>query len=201
MTDSANSTAHLARSPELLDRQRSTLLIVDVQDKLIPVIHKAEAVKRNVTFLMDVASILGVPVFVSEQYPKGLGHSVSEVANHTVTKEVAEKLRFSAAECFVNSSVAKQTDGPNRQVVITGIEAHICVLQTAFDLISQGYRVFVVEDAVNSRNPADASNAMKRLRDAGATVCVSESVAFEWCEQAGSEDFKAISKLVRSRSK
>lgn len=199
MTDPTRTNAHLARSPELLDRHRSTLLIIDVQEKLLPVIDGAENITRNVSFLMDVASLLDVPVFVSEQYPKGLGNSVPEIANHEASKQTAAKIRFSAAECFLNSDVAKQATSTNHQVVITGIEAHICVLQTAFDLISQGYRVFVVEDAVSSRDPADASNAFRRIRDAGGTVCVAESVAFEWCEQAGSDEFKAISRLVRNR--
>lgn len=199
VNDPTKTNAHPARSPELLNRHRSTLLVIDVQEKLLPVIDGAESITRNVSFLMDVASLLDVPVFVSEQYPQGLGNSVPEIANHKASKQTAEKIRFSAAECFRNSDTAQQAGGTNRQVVITGIEAHICVLQTAFDLISQGYRVFVVEDAVSSRDPADAESAIKRIRDAGGTVCVSESVAFEWCEQAGSDEFRAISRLVRNR--
>jgi nicotinamidase-related amidase len=199
---SSNIDAHLSRSPELLDCQRSHLLIVDVQKKLLPVIQDFVALEAAIVFLMNAAKVLQVPVFVSEQYPKGLGSTVPAIADHVVQKQVAEKLRFSAADCFLNERVNSQqpaTEGQRDQVVVVGIEAHICVLQTAFDLLAQGLRVYVVADAVGSRSVPDYQTALHRIRDAGGIVCCAESVVFEWCEVAGTDEFRQISRLVRER--
>ncbi len=201
-TTPSSIDASLARSPELLNRGRSHLLIVDVQTKLLPVIQNSAAVEETIIFLMNAAGILKVPVFVSEQYPRGLGPTVASIADHPVEKQVAEKLRFSAAECFSNRTAPEEyADIATRrdQIVVVGIEAHICVLQTAFDLLSLGLRVYVVSDAVGSRSPSDQATALDRIRDAGGVVCSAESVAFEWCEAAGTEEFKQISRLVRDR--
>jgi nicotinamidase-related amidase len=192
--------ASLRRSPELVSRYRSQLLIVDVQQKLMPVIHNADRVENRIVLLLDAAAALGVPVIVSEQYPKGLGATVDLIAQHQVSRHRFEKIRFSAAEEFqalcTSGDSAMAVDRCD-QVVIVGIEAHICVLQTAMDLLAQGYRVFVVEDAVSSRRESDHRTAMNRLRDAGAVVCTAEGVVFEWCEEAGTDEFRAISRLVR----
>ncbi len=192
--------ASLRRSADLIDRHHSQLLIVDVQQKLMPVIHNAERIEAAIVLLLDAAAALGVPVIVSEQYPKGLGATVHAIAEHQLPTRSFEKIRFSAAEGFQAICTAADdvtTVDHRDQVVIVGIEAHICVLQTAMDLLAQGYRVFVVEDAVSSRRESDHRTAMNRLRDAGAVVCTSESVAFEWCEEAGTDEFRVISRLVR----
>lgn len=211
---STNSKLHSSdvRSDHLLDRHRSHLLIVDIQTKLLPLITNSEALEETTIFLMNAAEVLSVPVFVSEQYPKGLGVTVSSITDHTVPKQVAEKLRFSASECFLNgrapgrnSTVINSTGADpviingRDQVVIVGIEAHICVLQTVLDLIYAGLKVYVVADAVGSRTQADYALALQRVRDAGAVVCSAESVAFEWCEVAGTDEFRQISWLVRDR--
>lgn len=209
MISVADLNSKHVRSRQLLNINRSTLLIVDVQEKLLPAICNASELGESIKFLLDVAEILKVPVVVSEQYPRGLGHSVAEVANHAAVSEVVEKIQFSAADALHgsqafgdsvtsgNSQSVDQRSPP--QVVIVGIESHICVLQTALDLISHGVKVFVVEDAVGSRRPTDCANGLSRIQAAGGTVCVSESVAFEWCERAGTDEFKAISRLVRGR--
>ena len=202
-SSSANDSG-LRRSPELLSRFRSHLLIVDVQEKLVPVIQDAEAMISGCTYLMQTAEATGVPICVSEQYPKGLGSSVDAVLQNTAQEHVVEKLRFSASEAFLQYCASRYPDSDSRQqerdqVVIAGIEAHICVLQTAFDLLAHGLRVCVVEDAVGSRRQSDASAAMRRIRDAGAVVLTAESAAFEWCETAGTEIFRQVSRLTQHR--
>lgn len=194
---------HLDRSPELLDRHRSQLLIVDMQEKLLPVVLEHEALLGAVEFLLDAAELLRVPVVVSEQYPRGLGPTVASISSHSVAKTTFEKTRFSAAH-GVQTRLTEQASATDSetvafpsQVVLVGIEAHICVLQTAMDLIAQGMRVFVVADAVGSRHSNDCLTALTRLRDNGAVVCTAESVAFEWCEAAGSDEFRQLSSRVR----
>ncbi len=204
MLESSADQTFVVRSPELLSVGRSQLLIVDVQEKLLPVIAESDRVLETIGFLQQAAHTLHVPIFLSEQYPKGLGATVSLISNHESKPSAFEKLRFSAADGF---QTARRQSLPNAderrlrdQVVVVGIEAHICVLQTALDLIARGVRVFVVADAVGSRNPNDCDVALKRIRDSGGVVCTAQSVAFEWCEVAGSDEFRQISRLVRGRT-
>ncbi|MCP4511165.1 MAG: isochorismatase family protein [Fuerstiella sp.] len=166
----------------------------------MPVIHNADQIENRIVLLLDAAAALSVPVIVSEQYPKGLGASVDAIAQHQSPRRSFEKIRFSAAEEFQKLCASDDADTSvdrRRQVVIVGIEAHICVLQTAIDLLAQGYRVFVVDDAVSSRRDSDRRTAMNRLRDAGVVICSAESVVFEWCEKSGTDEFRVISRLVR----
>ena len=197
------------RSSQLISRNPSILLVVDVQEKLLPVISNASELSESIIFLLNVAEVLNVPVVVSEQYPRGLGHSVAEIASHAAVSEVVEKIQFSAADALHGSRTFAETATQHNlqpavevqqpQVVVVGIESHICVLQTALDLISHGVQVFVVEDAVGSRRHSDHLNGLTRIQAAGGAVCVSESVAFEWCECAGTDEFRSVSRLVRDR--
>ena len=190
----------ISRNPQLLDRDRSQLLVVDVQEKLLPAISRADRVVSSIEFLLDVAAELQVPVVVSEQYPKGLGATVQQIASHCVSRRTFEKLRFSAAEGFQKLAGDSGDSLPERnQVVVVGIEAHICVLQTSLDLLGQGFQVVVIGDAVSSRNADEIEIALRRIRDAGGIVASAESVAFEWCETAGTDEFRQISRLVRAR--
>lgn len=182
----------------LLHRDRSQLLVVDLQQKLVPVIPESSELLETTTLLLTAAQIMNVPVVVSEQYPKGLGPTVPEISEHSTPKTVFEKLRFSAAEGLLQSSSAG-TSEVRTQIVITGIETHICVLQTALELLSAGRQVFVVQDAVGSRHSADQASALDRIRQAGGTICCAESVVFEWCGVAGTDEFRQISRLVRER--
>lgn len=191
--------SELRRSPELLDRHRSLLLIVDLQEKLVPVIPNAARVIDTSCFLLNVAEVLGVPVFVSEQYPAGLGPTVAAVREHLVAAQTFEKLRFSAAEEFAGRVQTLDTTNLRRQVVLAGIETHICVAQTALDLLARGFQVSVVQDGTGCRHEQDLQTAVDRLRDHGVTMTTAESVAFEWCEVAGSDEFKQVSRLVRQR--
>jgi isochorismate hydrolase len=182
------------RSPELLDRHRSRLLIVDVQQKLVPHIHGADPMIAHCRKLIQGAAVLGVPAFATEQYRKGLGETVPELAE--LLPDRPDKLRFSGVEALGWQTAAEAADERD-QIVVAGIETHVCVLQTAFDLMSIGYQVFIPADAVASRKTRDWEFALKRLADAGATVVTTESVLFEWAEAAGTPEFKEISRLVK----
>lgn len=192
------------RSPELLDCRRSRLVIVDVQEKLIPVISGRDSLLRTVTFLQDAAALLNVPTVVSEQYPQGLGPTIEEIAKHPTAPPAFDKMRFSAAEGIRTASAdapqlrAQDADDFSSQYLLIGIESHICVLQTALDLLAAGNQVFVAADAVGSRHDMDHTTGLNRMRDCGVVVCTAESAAFEWCEAAGSDAFRGVSRLVRA---
>lgn len=181
------------RSHELLSREASRLLIVDVQEKLLPLIPVAEQMIARCRRLIQAADILQVPVSATEQYPKGLGSTTPELAE--LLENVPEKLRFSSAEVLDWGMASAQDEGRD-QIVVAGIETHVCVLQTVLDLISHGYRVHVPADAVASRGKLDWEIALERMSCSGAVITTSESVLFEWCEVAGTGEFKQISKLI-----
>jgi nicotinamidase-related amidase len=181
------------RSHELLDRDASRLLIVDVQEKLLPLIAVRDRLVHNCRRLIQGAQLLGVPVFATEQYPKGLGPTAPELAE--LLDSIPDKRRFSCAEVLDWGNAADETVDRD-QVVVAGIEAHVCVLQTALDLISQGFRVYVPADAVASRGKFDWQIALERLRDSGAVLTTTESALFEWCETSTAPEFKQISRLI-----
>jgi len=175
----------------LMKRDQSTLLVVDIQERLLPHIHEGQAVLDNAVWLVKVAQRLGVPVMASEQYPKGIGHTVAVLRGLTVPGAVAEKLHFScvAAKCLDGLPGSERP-----QVVVTGTESHVCVLQTVLDLRGQGKEVFVVAEAVGSRRPSDKELALARMRSHGVHIVSREMVAFEWLGQAGSDEFREISR-------
>ena len=183
------------RSSELLGRHRSALVVIDVQEKLAPVIPHGEALLEDISVLIRGATELGVPVFVTEQYPKGLGPTVPSLRG--LLSGPVEKLRMSAAAAL-GWPPASATD--RWQVVLCGLETHVCVLQTALDLVSLGYQVFVPVDAVGCRHTRDGEWALRRMAAAGVVVTTLEGVLFEWIEDAGAPEFKAISRLVKERA-
>ena len=190
--------ARYMRSHELLSRSESRLLIVDVQEKLVPMIAHYEQMLGNCRRLIQGAKILDVPVFATEQYPKGLGHTVAPLAE--LLGSVPDKQRFSCAEVLDWGLAAEQAD--NRfQIVVAGIEAHVCVLQTVLDLLAGGYQVFVPADAISSRGELDCTVALDRMSSGGAVITTTESVLFEWCERSGTPEFKQISQLIKAAAK
>ncbi len=191
MTD---EPAPYVRSPELLCRGRCRLLIVDVQEKLIPLIPVADQVIANCRKLLEAAAALGIPASGTEQYPRGLGHMVPELAKRL--GKMPEKVRFSCAEAVGWGPAGSDSEAKD-QVIVAGIEAHVCVLQTVLDLLAAGYRVYVPADAIASRNKLDWKIALGRMADSGAVLTTTESVLFECCEVAGSPEFKTISRLVK----
>lgn len=186
------------RSGELLSRHDSRLLIVDMQEKLLPAIRRRKQLVANCVKLIRAAQLLGPPVFATEQYPRGLGPTVAELAE--LLPERREKQRFSCSEALAWGT-ANETSEPalrdRARVVIAGIEAHVCVLQTALDLLADGYHIYIAADAVGSRRRLDRQIALQRMADSGAVITTAESVLFEWCETAAAQEFKQISRLVK----
>ena len=193
MTDSLLAAR---RSPELLSRDDTQLGLIDMQEKLLAAMSEADAAVKNCSKLLQAAKLFEVPVTATEQYPKGLGSTVEELSQHLTAKPV-EKLRFSAIEAFPDLN---NPESPGRsRLVLCGIETHVCVLQTALDLLACGYRVYVAADAVTSRNRLDWEIGLQRLSDSDVVITTTESVLFEWCEKAGSDQFRALSKIVTER--
>jgi nicotinamidase-related amidase len=173
----------------------TALLVVDMQEKLLPKIMQAGEVLRNASFLVNAAKVLGVPVLATEQYPKGLGPTVEPIRGFLTT--VWEKQTFSAvgeggALDFLKSDA-------RIKVVVVGIEAHICVMQTVLDLLNQGFHVFVCVDAVSSRYAIDVKIALKRMQQAGAILVTAEACVYEWLETSANPAFKEISGMVQER--
>lgn len=186
--------SELPRSHELLGRDDSRLLIIDMQERLLPHIDRHETVVENCLKLITGANVLEVPVTGTEQYPKGLGPTTPQLAE--VLPACSEKLDFSCLNCLEWSGSGSEPEG-RFKVVVAGIEAHVCVQQTVHDLLAHGFRVYVAADAVSSRKPLDRDTALQRMSAAGAVITTTEAILFEWCERAGSDEFKAISRLVK----
>jgi len=173
------------------------LLVIDVQEKLMVKIPQAEAVIRNIGFLIDAARLLEMTVQATEQYPKGLGPTVPELARRLPVRP--DKVAFSC--CAVAGVVEGFRRAACPKVMLAGIETHVCVQQTALDLLALDFRVFIPEDAVASRYSVDHNRALQRLEQAGAIITSSESAVFEWIGGAGAPQFKDISRLVQERMK
>ena len=177
-------------APAPLDRARTVLLVVDIQEGFRKAVDGFDQVAHNAAVLVQGARRLGVPVLVSEQYPRGLGETVSEVAEHLGDSRRVEKVIFSAA----------QADGfdlaERDQVLVCGIEAHVCVSQTVLDLLEQGVQVQVVADAVSSRTPENRRVGLERVQRAGALGTSTETALFELLGRAGTDEFKAIQRRV-----
>jgi nicotinamidase-related amidase len=171
------------------------LLVVDVQAKLVPRIHGAVALVRDIGFLVDAARLLAMPVQATEQYPRGLGPTVPELA--AKLPERPEKLAFSSCAC--PSVVDAFHHAARPKIVVAGIESHVCVLHTALDLLALDFRVYLPVDAVGARYPMDHNMALRRLEQAGAVLTTTEGCLFEWMGGADHPQFKAISKLVQER--
>ncbi len=181
--------------PVLIRPDRSCLVIVDIQPKLLVAIDAADRVTDNAQVLMQAAAAMDVPILVSEQYPRGLGATVPPVADLAPPGSVVEKMHFS---CLADGGFAERFRSLDRsQAVIAGIEAHVCVLQTALGLLDAGYAPFVVADAVSSRTAENAQAALRRLDRAGAGIVTTEMVVFEWLERAGTPRFKDVSRLIK----
>lgn len=185
----------------MLCAESSCLVLIDLQERLLPVIRQGEVVLAVSQFLRQVAAIFSVPTLLTEQYPKGLGPVVSALLEGAEDLPRMSKLRFSAAE-EVRLFVEQQNlvrPLPITQVCLAGIETHVCVLQTALELGSLGFQVFVVADGTGSRFESDRALGLQRLLFAGVQVVAAESVGFEWCGTAEHPRFRELSQLVRHR--
>lgn len=175
----------------LMNADRSVLLMIDLQERLAPAIHQFAEVQRHNDWLLGVARRLGVPVAATVQYPRGLGAMIPELAGRIEPEHIVEKIHFSAAAEGCLDGLAALA---RPQVVLTGTETHVCVLQTALGLLAAGKEVYVVAEAVGSRRPEDKALALERLRQEGCRIVSREMVAFEWLQRAGTEVFREVSR-------
>ena len=183
----------------MMNASRSHLVVIDIQARLMPAIPDAEAVIRNSNILLQAAARLGIPVTVTEQYPKGLGTTAESITEALpIDAVVLPKTTFSATgdEAIMERVAALRAEGRN-QVVICGAEAHVCVLQSALGFRNAGLEVFVVGDAVSSRSAHSVSAACARLLHAGCHWVTTEMALFEWMERAATDDFRALAPLIR----
>jgi len=185
----------MARHERVLDRDRSILLVIDLQEGYRGKFYEEERVVRSTNRLLAAAGELGVPVLLTEQYPKGLGATREDVAENLPDGfERFEKTTFSAlgAEGLGDALTRHGRD----QVVVAGIETHVCVNQTTHDLLERGLQVHLVRDAVSARFPLEDEAGFAKMLASGAQATSSEQVLFEWLERAGTPEFKAIHRLV-----
>jgi nicotinamidase-related amidase len=181
-----------------LDRNNAVLLVIDVQQKLMPVIDGADDILRNIERLVRGAHVLGVPALITEQYVKGLGATVEPIRKafeESGGYHPIEKNCFSAQGC--DAFTAQLAALERRQVLVAGVETHVCVYQTVIDLLAAGFEVTVVADAVSSRSAQNRSIALQRIVTEGAKLSSTEMALFELCVVSGTQEFREISRLVR----
>lgn len=173
----------------LLDKQDSCIILIDVQSKLTPFIKDSEKLIKNCQRLLNLANDMHAPHIIMEQYPVGLGSTVQPLKHFS---KALPKVHFS---CWRDNGCQELLLNLNKkQIILIGIESHVCVLQTALDLIVNNYEVFVVVDAISSRNIVDQKYALKRMQQFGVQLITLEMVFFEWIKQAGTVEFKLLSK-------
>ena len=175
----------------------SCLIVIDMQERLVPAMQAPARTIKNARVLVTAAQELAIPVLLSEQYPKGLGHTVPELAKAAEAAEarILPKMHFS---CMEDAGFAQAFHATGRsQAVIAGMEAHICVVQTAASLMSEGVEVFVVTDATSSRTLESEKACLDRLQALGAGIVTTEMVVFEWLGQAGTPAFKTLLPLIK----
>jgi nicotinamidase-related amidase len=184
------------RLTERLTARHGGLLVVDLQEKLLAAMEEGESVVGSTLRLVKGARLLEMPVWASEQYPRGLGSTAPAIAE--LIPERPTKLSF---HCCAVPQLLEQFYGRHvRHVTLAGVEAHVCVAQTALELLDLGFQVQIAADAVASRKPIDRDFALRRLERAGAVVSTTEAILFEWLETADRPEFKAISEMVKART-
>jgi len=183
------------KSPKLLKRENTAFLIVDIQEKLLNVMHNKDAVINNTIKLINGCKTLNVPIYYTEQYPKGLGPTHNEILNLISDYPCYEKDTFSYAS--INELIQNLKSNNIHNIILCRIESHVCVLQTAFDFDAIGFHVYVIANAVSSRNQFDYEIALRRLTHSNIQIVTTEMVLFEMTEKSGTDEFKNISKIVK----
>ena len=179
----------------MLNAENSLFFLIDIQDRLVGMLKNREEIAKNNSILTKAAKILGVPVIASEQYPNGLGSTILEVREYLNTENILEKTSFSA---LATDTIKAKLESLNRKkVVLTGIETHICVYQTARALLDAGYEVYVVKNACTSRSSKDYRTALELMRDYGAKLTCVETVLFELLGSSKHPNFKEIQALIK----
>ena len=181
----------------LIDPEKAALIVIDMQERLVPAMQAPARTIKNAKTLITAAREMEIPVLMTEQYPKGLGHTVPELAQagQAAAAQVIEKIHFSS---FAEPAFAEAFHATGRrQAIVTGMEAHICVMQTAVGLMQAGFEVFVVTDATSSRTLESEKACLDRLQANGAGIVTTEMVVFEWLGKAGTPAFKALLPLIK----
>jgi nicotinamidase-related amidase len=179
----------------LLGKNEAVLVIVDIQERLAAVMSDRQKVVDNCLHLIEISRLLNIPVILNEQYPKGLGHTVSEIRSALAPYQPLEKMTFSC--CREGSFLNPLSETGRKKVILAGMETHVCVLQTCIDLLREGYMVHAVSDAICSRTTDNFRTAIEFMRDAGAIITCAETVMFQLLEKAGTEEFKLISRRIK----
>lgn len=177
-----------------LTADNTLILVVDIQERLMPVLHQAERFTAACRTLLTGGLLLGLPVVLTEQYPKGLGQTVADIRLLLKDIPVIEKTRFSALTDEVRAQLQQRQP---ENIVLIGCETHICILQTALDLRAAGKQVYVPQECVTSRAPANIANGLAQIQAAGAIIGNIESLLFQLLQDARHPQFKAISKLIQ----
>ena len=179
----------------ILDKSNTVLLIIDIQERLAAVMKMKDAVVENCLHLIELSKMLSIPIIVTEQYPKGLGPTVEPIRSALSDYRPVEKVTFS---CCDEPSFLDAIRNLNRKtLIVTGMETHICILQTSIGLLRERFNVHLVRDAVCSRTKENWRTACEFLRDAGAVITCTETALFQLLQRAGTEEFKAISKRIK----
>jgi len=185
----------MKRHPQILDRKHTALLIVDVQEKINAVMMHGDLVVDSILKLIKACQTLNVPIFITEQYPKGLGPTEPQILEALEGKSPLQKMTFS---CCGSQEFLEQINSQKiKQVIVTGIESHVCVQQTALDLLAQEIQVHIPKDAVSSRKELDYQTAIERMSNAGVVLTTVEAALFELLQEAGTPAFKEITKLIK----
>lgn len=183
------------RNPKILRKEDTALLIIDIQERILGVMQNKEALIENNLKLIKGCKILSVPIFYTEQYPKGLGETAASLKAELENYEAIQKMTFS---CYAAGDLFETLESQKiKQVIVSGIESHVCVQQTVLDLLANGFQVDLAADAVSSRKETDYKIALERMRNNGAEVTTTESVLFELLNICGTDEFKSVSKLVK----
>lgn len=182
------------RNPIILDRNKSALLIIDIQEKVLKVMRNYEDLIKNVVKLIKGIKILKIPIYFTEQYPKGLGATIKEIQDE-LTFAAIQKMSFS---CYGAENLFTDLKLKNlHQIIVCGIESHVCVQQTVLDLLANNFQVNLPADAVSSRKEIDYHSALNRMSKHGAEITTVESVLFELLNVCGTDEFRSISKIVK----
>ena len=187
--------APIERNKIILSREKSALLLIDIQEKILAVMHDKEKVISNSLKLIKGFKALNIPIFYTEQYPKGLGSTAEPLLTELEGLSAIQKMSFSCSGA--GNFFTRLIDNNVSQVVIAGIESHVCVQQTALDLIANGFQVDITADAVSSRNEIDYKFALERMRSHRVEITTTEAVLFELLNVCGTDEFKEISKIVK----
>ncbi len=185
----------MARHPNLLDRDKTALIVIDMQERFAPIIPDFTEIENNTLNLIKGCTILDLPIFYTEQYPKGLGRTVESLRDELGDRAPIEKMRFSIAQERALISTLKESGVSH--LALAGIETHVCMLQSALDLQNLGFTVHLVQDATGSRNPLHRDVALTRMRQHGVTTTITESTLFELAQVSGTDEFRQLSKLIK----